>query len=103
MTTTPEEAMEPLLAAVTQRLSDDIPVPVARATLDAVRDATVALMVGELEATGVNEKGGDISIAYRTRQRLAEWRAARSECTCQSASMKVCPTHGLGTEAWSAR
>ena len=100
---TPKEALAAGVAAAAIALPDDIPVPVARATLDAVRDATVALMVGELEATGVNEKGGDISIAYRTRQRLAEWRAARSECTCQSASMKVCPTHGLGTDAWSAR
>ena len=95
---TPEEAMTQVLAAVDDYvLHYDEP---GRGGIDAraaVWDAIVALVVGELEGRPCPAGHADIC------GRAAEWRAARSECTCQSASMKVCPTHGLGTDAWSAR
>ena len=73
---TPEEAMEPVLAAVERYRDDRFDGRLTRPGSEyraAVRDAIAALVVAELEAmSGYRSR-------YEIGQRLAEWRAVRIE------------------------
>jgi len=72
---TPEEAMEPVLAAVERYRDDRFDERLTRPGSEyraAVRDAIAVLVVAELEAmSGYRSR-------YEIGQRLADWRAARS-------------------------